>query len=68
MTSSIATVPLETHISEAANTMSQNRIWHFSALEEDKLHGVIPFGDFMVCKLRDQEFTRHQLENYFFKS
>ena len=41
MTSSIATVPLETPIREAANIMSQNRIRHLPVLEEGKLYGVI---------------------------
>ena len=68
MTSSIATVPLETPIQEAANIMSQNRIRHLPVLEEGKLYGVISVGDILAWKLREQEFTLHQLEDYFFKS
>ena len=68
MTSSIATVPLETPIREAANIMSQNRIRHLPVLEEGKLYGVISVGDILSWKLREQEFTLHQLEDYFFKS
>tara|TARA_B100001765_G_scaffold193171_1_gene141404 strand:- start:8 stop:493 length:486 start_codon:yes stop_codon:yes gene_type:complete len=68
MTSSIATVPLETPIREAANIMSQNRIRHLPVLEEGQLHGVISVGDILAWKLREQEFTLHQLEDYFFKS
>ena len=68
MTSSIATVPLETPIREAANIMSQNRIRHLPVLEEGKLYGVISVGDILAWKLREQEFTLHQLEDYFFKS
>ena len=68
MTSSIATVPLETPIREAANIMSQNRIRHLPVLEEGELYGVISVGDILAWKLREQEFTLHQLEDYFFKS
>ena len=68
MTSSIATVPLETPIREAANIMSQNRIRHLPVLEEGKLYGVISVGDILAWKLREQEFTLHLLEDYFFKS
>ena len=68
MTSSIATVPLETPIREAANIMSQNRIRHLPVLEEGKLYGVISVGNILAWKLREQEFTLHQLEDYFFKS
>ena len=68
MTSSIATVPLETPIREAANIMSQNRIRHLPVFEEGKLYGVISVGDILAWKLREQEFTLHQLEDYFFKS
>ena len=68
MTSSIATVPLETPIREAANIMSQNRIRHLPVLEEGQLYGVISVGDILAWKLREQEFTLHQLEDYFFKS
>ena len=68
MTSSIATVPLETPIRDAANIMSQNRIRHLPVLEEGKLYGVISVGDILAWKLREQEFTLHQLEDYFFKS
>ena len=68
MTSSIATVPLETPIQEAANIMSQNRIRHLPVLEEGQLYGVISVGDILAWKLREQEFTLHQLEDYFFKS
>ena len=66
MTSSIATVPLETPIREAANIMSQNRIRHLPVLEEGQLYGVISVGDILAWKLREQEFTLHQLEDYFF--
>ena len=41
MTSSIATVPPETSVSEAANIMSQNRIRHLPVLQDGKLYGVI---------------------------
>ena len=68
MTSSIATVPLETSIREAANIMSQNCIRHLPVLEEGQLHGVITVGDILAWKLREQEFNLHQLEDYFFKS
>ena len=68
MTSSIATVPMETPIREAANIMSQNRIRHLPVLEEGQLYGVISVGDILAWKLREQEFTLHQLEDYFFKS
>ena len=68
MTSSIATVPLETPIREAANIMSQNRIRHLPVLDEGQLYGVISVGDILAWKLREQEFTLHQLEDYFFKS
>ena len=66
MTSSIATVPLETPIREAANLMSQNRIRHLPVLQDGKLCGVISAGDIFAWKLREQEFTLHQLEDYFF--
>ena len=66
MTSSIATVPLETPIREAASIMSQNRIRHLPVLEEGQLYGVISVGDILAWKLREQEFTLHQLEDYFF--
>jgi len=68
MTSSIATVPPETSIREAANIMSQNRIRHLPVLQDGKLYGVISTGDILAWKLREQEFTLHQLEDYFFKS
>ena len=68
MTSSIATVPKETSISEAANLMSQNRIRHLPVLLDGKLYGVISAGDILAWKLREQEFTLHQLEDYIFKS
>jgi len=68
MTSSIATVPLETPIREAANLMSQNRIRHLPVLQDGKLCGVISAGDIFAWKLREQEFTLHQLEDYFFKT
>ena len=68
ITSSIATVPLETPIREAANIMSQNSIRHLPVLEEGQLYGVISVGDILAWKLREQEFTLHQLEDYFFKS
>ena len=68
MTSSIATVPLETPIREAANIMSQNRIRYLPVFEEGQLYGVISVGDILAWKLREQEFTLHQLEDYFFKS
>ena len=68
MTSSIATVPLETPIREAANIMSQNRIRHLPVFEEGQLYGVISVGDILAWKLREQEFTLHQLKDYFFKS
>ena len=63
MTSSIATVPLETPIREAANIMWQNRIRHLPVLGEGKLYGVISVGDILAWKLREQEFTLHQLED-----
>ena len=68
MTSSIATVPPETSIREAANIMSQNRIRHLPVLQDGKLYGVISTGDILAWKLLEQEFTLHQLEDYFFKS
>ncbi|MBC8258923.1 MAG: CBS domain-containing protein [SAR324 cluster bacterium] len=68
MTSSIATVPLETPIREAANLMSQNRIRHLPVLQDGQLVGVISAGDILAWKLREHEFTLHQLEDYFFKS
>jgi len=68
MTSSIATVPPETSISEAANLMSQNRIRHLPVLQDGKLSGVVSAGDIFAWKLREQEFTLHQLEDYFFKT
>ena len=68
MTSSIATVPLETPIREAANLMSQNRIRHLPVLQDGKLCGVISAGDIFAWKLREQEFTLHQLEDYFLKT
>ena len=66
MTSSIATVLLETPIRESANLMSQNRIRHLTVLQERKLYGVISVGDILAWMLREQEFTLHQLEDYFF--
>jgi len=63
MTSSIATVPLETPIREAANLMSQNRIRHLPIFQDGKLCGVISAGDIFAWKLREQEFTLHQLED-----
>ena len=68
MTSSIATVPPATSVSEAANLMSQNRIRHLPVLKDGKLYGVISAGDILAWKLREQEFTLHQLEDYFLKS
>ena len=68
MTSSIATVPLETPIREAANLMSQNRIRHLPVLQDGKLCGVISAGDIFAWKLLEQEFPLHQLEDYFFKT
>ena len=68
MTSSIATVPPETPIREAANLMSQNRIRHLPVLQDGKLSGVVSAGDIFAWKLREQEFTLHQLEDYFFKT
>ena len=68
MTSSIATVPPETSVSVAANLMSQNRIRHLPVLQDGKLYGVISAGDILAWKLREQEFTLHQLEDYLFKS
>ena len=68
MTSSIATVPPETSVSVAANLMSQNRIRHLPVLQDGKLYGVISAGDILAWKLREQQFTLHQLEDYFFKS
>ena len=54
MTSSIATVPLETPIREAANIMSQNRsIRHLPVFEEGQLYGVISVGDILAWKLRE---------------
>ena len=53
MTSSIATVPLETPIREAANLMSQNRIRHLTVLKNGKLCDVISAGDIFVWKLRE---------------
>ena len=41
MTSSIATVQLETPIREVANIMSQNRIQHLHVLEKGQLYDVI---------------------------
>ena len=68
MTSSIATVPPETSVSEAANLMSQNRIRHLPVLQDGKLYGVVSAGDILAWKLREQEFAMNQLEDYFFKS
>jgi CBS domain-containing protein len=68
MTSSIATVPPETSVSTAANLMSQNRIRHLPVLQDGKLYGVISAGDILAWKLSEQEFTLHQLEDYFFKT
>ena len=68
MTSSIATAPLETPIREAANLMSQNRIRHLPVHQDGKLCGVISAGDIFAWKLREQELTLHQLEDYFFKT
>ena len=63
MTSSIATVPLETSIREAANLMSQNRIRYLPVLQDGKLCGVISAGDIFAWKLREKEFTLHRLED-----
>ena len=68
MTLSIATLPPETSVSIAANIMSQNRIRHLPVLQDGKLYGVISAGDILAWKLREQEFTLHQLEDYLFKS
>ena len=68
ITSSIATVPLETSVSDAANIMSQNRIRHLPVVQDGKLYGVISTGDILAWKLREQEFTLHQLEEYLFKT
>ena len=68
MTSSVATVPPETPISEAANLMSQNRIRHLPVIQDGKLFGVVSSGDILAWKLREQEITFHHLENYFFNS
>ena len=67
MTTSIATVRPETSVRDAANIMSQNRIRHLSVLEEGKLHGVISVGDILAWKLREQQFTLHQIRGLFFK-
>ena len=61
MTSSIATVSLVTPIREAANLMSQNRMRYLPVLQDGKLCGVISAGDIFAWKLREQEFTLHQL-------
>ena len=45
MTSSIATVHLETSFREAANLMSQNRIRHFPVLQDGKLCEIISAGN-----------------------
>ena len=63
MTSSIATVSLETSMREARNLMSQNRIRHLPVLQDGKLCGFISAGDIFAWKLREQEFTLHQLED-----
>ena len=68
MTTSIATVPLETSVRDAANIMSQNRIRHLPVVQDEKLYGVISTGDILAWKLREQEFTLHQLEEYLFKT
>ena len=68
MTLSIATLSPETSVSIAANIMSQNRIRHLPVLQDGKLYGVISSGDILAWKLREQEFTLHQLEDYFLKS
>lgn len=68
MTLSIATLSPDTSVSIAANIMSQNRIRHLPVLQDGKLYGVISAGDILAWKLREQEFTLHQLEDYLFKS
>ena len=45
LTSSIATVPLETPIRETANLMLQNRIRHLPVLHDGKLCGGISAGE-----------------------
>ncbi len=68
MTTSIATVPPETSVRDAANIMSQNRIRHLPVVQDGDLYGVISTGDILAWKLREQEFTLHQLEEYLFKT
>ena len=67
MTSSIATVPLETPIREAANLMSKNRIRHLPVFQDGKLCGVISAGDIFAWKLSEQESTLHQKRIIFLK-
>ena len=68
MTSSVATAPPETPISEAANLMSQNRIRHLPVIQDGKLFGLVSSGDILAWKLSDQEITSRHLENYIFNS
>ena len=68
MTTSIATVPPETSVRDAANIMSQNRIRHLPVVQDGQLYGVISTGDILAWKLHEQEFTLHQLEDYLFKT
>ena len=68
MTSSVATAPPETPISEAANLMSQSRIRHLPVIQDGKLFGLVSSGDILAWKLNDQEITSRHLENYIFNS
>ena len=68
MTSSVATAPPETPISEAANLMSQNRIRDLPVIQDGKLFGLVSSGDILAWKLSDQEITSRHLENYIFNS
>ena len=51
MTTSIATLPLEIPVGEAANLMSQNHLRLLPALQDGKLYGVVSAGDIVACKL-----------------
>ena len=64
MVTNVVYVKPDQSVEECMALMTDKRIRHLPALDQEELIGIISIGDVVKTIISDQEFTIQQLENY----